>query len=177
VQFTDATHGWMYGCLGPADSGNCALLRTTDAARTWSTLPVSQQVLALAFRNERSGWLLALQEGHLTVLSTADGDATLHWAAHLPLAYDANLPSPPAIVALSAVAGYVVEGSEIAVTSDGWKTFAVRTAPAGADNAVSFLSSSVGFAAPPGGIDETMDGGLSWHTVFPTAGDAGPGTR
>lgn len=166
VQFTDATHGWMYGCLGPADSGNCALLRTTDGARTWSTLPVSLQVLALTFMDERSGWLLALQGGHLTVLATDDGGTTLHEAARLPLAYDADLPSPPVIVALNAMAGYVVEGSEIAMTTDGWKTFAVRKAPPSTDNAVRFLSSSFGFAVTPIGIDETTDGGLSWHAVF-----------
>ena len=166
MQFTDAKHGWMYGCLSPTYSGNCALLRTTDGARTWATLPVSQQVLALAFRDERSGWLLALQGEHLAVLSTDDGGATLHETAHLPLAYDSELSSPPVIVALNATAGYVVEGSEIALTNDGWKTFVVRTAPSGSDNAIRFLSSSVGFAVTPSGIDETTDGGLSWHEVF-----------
>ncbi len=166
AQFIDTSHGWMYGCLGSAPVPSCSLLRTADGGRKWTTLPVSQRLLAFTFKDEHSGWLLALQGEHLTVFSTVDGGATLHAAALLPITYDSSLPSPPVIVALNATAGYVVEGSQIAMTTDGWKTFVVRAAPTGVDNAVRFLSSSLGFAVTPQGIDATTTGGLSWHAVF-----------
>ncbi len=162
-----------YGAGSAANPG--AVLRSTDGGATWSVralLPGS--VTAISFTSASRGWALDQpwppSQGLLDVMATTDGGATWTDVAQLP---QGSLPPPDYLRFFSSRHGILMTGFppdwRVLVTRDGGRTWTPsggRVMPPQA----SFLT-----AMPAAGdllllkqgpvLDQSADGGVSWHTV------------
>jgi photosystem II stability/assembly factor-like uncharacterized protein len=150
------------GCLL---SGGGGVFRTTDGASLQNVTPVGLSVNAAAFAGPTQA-VAVTQQG--TPALSGNGGATFSGtAASLAGGFHGLRVSSDSLATLSGPSG------ELALTSDGGRTWAVLDTPS--SNLIddtSFVSSSTGFALDStGAVLRTDNSGSSWQTLTAQAGE------
>ncbi len=152
----DGRTGVAVGALG-------AVVRTTDAGETWTTVTsgTTNDLHDVWFTSSTTGWI-AGDAG--TVLRTGNGGAS--WSRVLNVGASENLRG---VRFADASRGWFVgSGGVVVRTANGGTTW-TRTHPTAATlNSVAFSDTSNGWAVGTGGVIlGTHDGGRSWYVVQP----------
>jgi photosystem II stability/assembly factor-like uncharacterized protein len=160
--------------------GGCTLRRSDDGGLNFTRLPFTANestcpgsIEAMTFASSTVGYLL-LRDG--STLQTPDGGKTWSRRGNLPVA---PAPNTAGVTFVSATTGFAaIPGAGIFKTTDGALTWANVPAPGAVNlDRIVFTSAQQAYAAGPGGLLRSTDGGATWKvpadSVTGTTGASG----
>ncbi len=170
MAFTSSKDGWYL--LGGYVNGGGLLFHTTDGAKTWRPVPLTEKYVGngIFFVNSNDGWIFGSKNG---ILHTADGGNT--WTVE-------NGPNNGmdnlmyVIEFASATQGWGVSNTgRLYSSSDAGSSWSqVTSAPSGLTDACQ-SSPTIGWVINVKGVWKTTDGGTTWTLSFPMPAGAAAG--